>query len=459
MGEMDEPKAGLTPEQLARDDAAHLIHPLHSPVAHEQFGPVILRSGRGAVVTDVEGKEYIDGLSSLWNVNCGHGREELAQAAADQMARLAFCSSYAGLANEPAIRLAKKLSELAYPRLNAVFFASGGAEANESAFKLARSYWKLRGQPSKVKIIARRFAYHGVTIAAMSATGMPAYWPLFEPRAPGFLHIAPPYCYHCEFGKTPGACSLECATALEETILREGPETVAAFIAEPVQGAGGVIVPPDGYFPKIREICDRYGVLFIADEVITGFGRTGRMFALEHWGVEPDIMSFAKGVTSAYLPLGGIVISDEIAGLLRSLPPDQAWMHAYTYSGHPTCCAVGLKNVEIIEREGLAARAAEMGRRLLAGLQTLASLPAVGEVRGLGLMAAVELVANRQTHESYPAAAKVGPRALKAAADRGVLIRVRGDVLMVAPPLVVTETQLDRLVNVLGEAVEVATGS
>lgn len=456
---MPEPMAESASSDLVRDDAAHLIHPLHSPLAHEQLGPIILRSGHGATVTDIAGREYIDGLSSLWNVNCGHGRQELAQAAADQMARLGFCSSYAGLANEPAIRLATRLSELAYPRLNAVFFASGGAEANESAFKLARSYWKLRGQPQKTKIIARRFAYHGVTIATMSATGMPAYWPLFEPRAPGFVHVAPPYCYRCEFGKTPDACQLECAASLEEAILREGPDTVAAFIAEPVQGAGGVIVPPDAYFPAIRDICDRHGVLFVADEVITGFGRTGRMFALERWGVEPDIMAFAKGVTSAYLPLGGIIMSDEIASTLRSLPPDQAWMHAYTYSGHPTCCAVALRNLEIIESEGLVARAEEMGQRLLDGLRTLQNLPAVGEVRGLGLMAAVELVADRRTRESYPASARIGPRCLKAAAERGVLIRVRGDVLMMAPPLVIAGSEIDRLVNVVGEAIATTTAA
>lgn len=456
---MAESSVGKPTRELVEDDAAHLIHPLHNPALHEQMGPIVLESGHDSTVVDADGKEYLDGLSSLWNVNCGHGRVELARVAMEQMSRLAYCSSYTGLSNEPAIRLAAKLAEIAYPRLNAVFFASGGAEANESAFKLARSYWKLRGQPERTTIVARRFAYHGVTIATMSATGMSAYWPLFEPRAPGFLHVAAPYCYRCEFGKVPETCDLECAQDLEETIQREGSETVAAFIAEPVQGAGGVIVPPDGYFQRIREICDRHGVLFIADEVITGFGRTGRMFALDHWGVEPDVVSFAKGVTSAYLPLGGILISDAIAGVLRALPPDQAWMHAYTYSGHPTCCAVGLKNLEIIEKEGLVGRAATRGRRLIDGLGKLASLPAVGEVRGLGLMAAVELVADRSTREVYPASERVGPRVVKAAADRGLLVRARGDVLMVAPPLVIAETEVDRLVEALGESIAAVTSA
>ena len=446
-------------DELVQADRAHLIHPLHSVATHDSLGPLVLVRGQGVLVYDSAGREYVDGLSSLWNVNVGHGRAELGQAAAEQMSKLAFASAYVGMTNEPAVRLAERLASLAYPKLNTVFFASGGAEANESAFKLVRSYWKIKGKPGKVKIIARRFGYHGVTIAAMSATGIPAYWPLFEPRAPGFLHVAPPYCYRCELGKTPGNCAIDCADDLEAAILREGPETVAAFIAEPVQGAGGVIPPPAEYFPRVREVCDRHGVLFIADEVITGFGRTGRWFALDHWGVQPDVMSFAKGVTSAYIPLGGIIMSDEIADTIRSLPPDQAWMHAYTYSGHPTSCAVGLANLDIIEREGLVPRAAEMGKRLIDGLRTLEALPAVGEVRGLGLMAAVELVADKATRASYPASARVGTRVLKAAAERGVLLRVRGDVVMLAPPLVISAEQVDRVVDTVGAAIRAVTGS
>ena len=445
-------------EELVALDQAHLIHPLHSAGGHLASGPLVLVSGQGAVVRDIHGREYIDGLSQLWNVNVGHGRRELAEVAAAQMSQIAFASNYSGQANIPAIRLARKLVEISYPNMQAVFFASGGAESNESAFKLARSFWKMRGYADKVKIISRRWAYHGVTIGAMSATGMSSYWPQFEPRAPGFLQVAPPYCYRCELGKTPGHCPIDSAEDLEQTILREGPDTVAAFIAEPVQGAGGVIPPPDGYFAKVREVCDRHQVLFIADEVITGFGRTGKMFALDHWNVLPDIVSFAKGVTSAYIPLGGIIISKTIAEALRSLPPEQAWMHAYTYSGHAVACAVGLKNVEIIEREGLVQHAAEMGERLIKGLRTLVSLPSVGDVRGLGLMCAVELVADKASREAYPAASRVGPKVLAAGRERGVLYRNRGDVIEMAPPLVVTGDQIDRIVNVLGESIRSATG-
>jgi adenosylmethionine-8-amino-7-oxononanoate aminotransferase len=440
-------------DELNALDQQHLIHPLHSPGGHAAAGPVVLVSGQGAVVRDARGREYIDGLSQLWNVNVGHGRRELAEVAAEQMTQLAFASNYTGQANVPAIRLAAKLVEIAYPNLQAVFFTSGGAESNESAIKLVRAYWNGQGKPNKLKIISRRFAYHGVTTGALGATGLPTYHPQFGPGAPGFVQVAPPYCYRCELGLTPGHCPIDTAQDLEQAILREGPETVAAFIAEPVMGAGGVIPPPPEYFPGVREVCDRHQVLFIADEVITGFGRTGTMFALDHWNVVPDVMSFAKGVTSAYIPLGGIMVSKALAKWLGSLPADQPWMHAYTYSGHAVACAVGLRNVEIIEREGLVQRAAEMGARLLRGLQGLANEPGVGDVRGLGLMAAVELVKDKATRESYPTSARIGPRVLVEARNRGVLLRNRGDVICMAPPLVISADQIDRVVNVLGESI------
>jgi len=447
----------LALEELVAVDQAHLIHPLHNPAAHAAAGPVVLVSGQGAVLRDAHGKEYLDGLSQLWNVNVGHGRRELAEAAAEQISQIAFVSNYAGQSSVPTIQLARKLAEISYPNLESVFFTSGGAESNDSAFKLARSYWRAHGMPDKMKIISRRFGYHGVSIGAMGATGLPAYWPQFEPRSPGFVQVAPPYCYRCELGHTPGNCPIDTADDLEATILLEGADTVAAFIAEPVMGAGGVIPPPPEYFPRVREVCDRHNVLFIADEVITGFGRTGKMFGLEHWGVQPDIMSFAKGVTSAYIPLGGIMLTRKLAEWLRTLPPDQPWMHAYTYSGHAVACAVALKNIEIIEREGLVERAAEMGTRMIDGLRALESHPSVGEVRGLGMMAAVELVSDKSTRASYPASDKIGPKVLTAARERGVLLRNRGDVICMAPPLVTTAEQIDRIVDVVGTSIRVAT--
>jgi adenosylmethionine-8-amino-7-oxononanoate aminotransferase len=441
----------LTVEELQRLDHEHVIHPLHNP-GQTAAGPLVLVSGRGSLVRDADGREYIDGLSQLWNVNIGHGRGELAEAAADQMTRLAFASNYNGQANLPAIELAGRIVELAYPNMRSVYFTSGGAESNESAFKLARSYWKLQGRPTKTKVFSRRWAYHGVTIAAMSATGMASYHKQFEPLAPDFLQLEPPYWYRWEGSGTPEDCGAWAADQLEQAILREGPETVAAFIAEPVQGAGGVIPAPDGYFERIRQVCDRHDVLFIADEVITGYGRLGTWFGLERWGVEPDIVSFAKGVTSGYVPLGGIILGERVDAALRELPQGVAWMHAYTYSGHPTACAVGIANLRVIEREGLVERAALLGERLLRGLRTLASLPCVGDVRGLGLMAAIEVVADRATRRSFPEADGIGAKVLAAARQRGVMIRNRQDVLEMAPPFVTTEEQIDRIVEVVGES-------
>lgn len=435
-----------------QSDLAHLLHPLYHPSGHQS--PKIWVRGHGAIVIDIEGREYIDGLSGLWNVNVGHGRRELAEAAAEQMTTLAYCSAYTGSSNLPAINLAELLSQLMYPSINTFFFTSGGAEATETSFKTARYYWKLVGKPEKVKFIARMRGYHGVTMAAMSATGLPVYWPMFEPRVPGIVHIESPYPYRFVNPTPEISDGIAAANLLEETILREGPETVAAFIAEPVQGAGGVIVPQDDYFGRIRAICDKYEVLLIADEVITGFGRTGRWFALEHYGIEPDIVQFAKGITSGYVPLGGIGISDRIREAIHSAPPDKRYMHAYTYSGHPTCCAVALRNLRIIEEEGLVERAAVLGDRLLSGLKTLHALDGVGDVRGKGMMAAVELVANKATKQPYPAEANVGARVYQEMLKRGLFTRVLGDVILLAPPLVSTEEQIDQIVAIIGESLQ-----
>ncbi|MBI3007129.1 MAG: aspartate aminotransferase family protein [candidate division NC10 bacterium] len=440
---------------LAGWDKKYVLHGLHSPADGEEL--VVFEGGEGVLVRDAQGREYIDGLSGLWNVNLGHGRRELVEAAAEQMGKLAFCSTYSGQSNIPTIRLAARLEGLAYPRLKATFFTTSGADANEAAFKTARYYWRRKGQPEKVKVISRFHGYHGVTLAAMSATGIETYWRMFEPRVPNFAHVPAPYAYRFEGvrpGETVGAAA---ARALEEEILRQGPETVAAFIAEPVQGAGGVIVPPEDYFPRIRAICDAHQVLLIADEVITGFGRTGRWFGLTHWDVEPDIMTFAKGVTSGYLPLGGVMISDAIWAEFSRAAAEERWMHASTYSGHPVCCAVALRTLDIIEQEGLVERAAKLGRYLLDGLATLMDLDAVGEVRGLGLMAAVELTADRDSRKPFPADQKVGERVRKEAERRGLIHRVRGDVINLAPPFVITEGQVERVVAILRDAIRAGT--
>jgi len=440
-------------ELLARD-LAHLIHPLHSPSLHKN-AHVWVR-GEGARLFDADGKEYIDGLSGLWNVNVGHGRKELAQAAYDQMATLGYCSGYTGSSNLPAIELAERLSSWTYPSINRFFFTSGGGESSDSSFKTARYYWRLKGKAQKTKVISRQWGYHGVTLAAMSATGISSYWPMFEPRVPGFVHIPSPYPYRYQ---APAGVSqgIAAANELEKAILQEGPDTVGMFLAEPVQGAGGVIPPQDDYFPRIREICTKYEVLLVSDEVITGFGRTGTKFGLEHWGVEPDMIQFAKGITSGYFPLGGIGISDEIAKSMDAADP--VWMHAYTYSSHPVGCRVALANLDIIEREGLVGEAKRKGRKLLDGLAVaLAAHPHVGDVRGLGMMCAVEIVKDKATKEEFPAADKVGFRVHEETQKRGLYSRHRGDVFLLAPPLVTTDAEIDRIIQIMGESVPAVLG-
>lgn len=427
------------------------LHPLQHPKAHQD--PLVIERAEGVWLYTVDGRQILDGMAGLWNVDIGYGNRELAQAAFDQMTQLAFTSNFAGMTNIPASRLADKLSGYAYPKLKMTFFASGGSEANDTAFKTARYYWKRMGKPDKVKIIARRGAYHGITLATTFATGIERYHKMFGPPLPGFLHIVAPNPYRFEGDLRAGeSIGQAAARALEEAIQREGPDTVAAFIAEPVQGVGGVIVPPDDYFPRIREICDQYNVLFIADEVITGFGRTGEMFALRHWNVEPDILSFAKGITSGYQPLGGIQISDGIREAIESAPDTDSWMHGFTYSGHATACAVGLKNLEIMERENVAERSRRLGERLLTGLQSLKEFGIVGDVRGIGLLCGVEIVADKTSKQ--PDAAMAG-RAYKAALDRGLRSRaVGGNTLAFSPPLTITEDEVDEIVKRLGSALD-----
>jgi adenosylmethionine-8-amino-7-oxononanoate aminotransferase len=388
-------------------------------------------------------------MASLWNVNVGYGRAELADAAADQMKTLAFSSAYGGFGTAPSIELATRLAQLAPGDLDVTYFASGGAEANDTAYKIARLYWKLRGEPERVNIISRVRDYHGLTYGATSATGLANFWKGFEPLAPGFLHAPSPDPYRYSGEGSPGAAY---AKALEEVLLKAGPATVAAVIAEPVQGAGGVIVPPSDYFPLVREICNRHSVLLIADEVITGFGRTGKWFALEHWNVQADLMIFAKGVTSGYLPLSGVMLTSSVHDTLKSVKG--AFMHGFTYSGHPTACAVALRNLQILEDEHLVERAAERGAYMLDRMQRLRSHDIVGDVRGLGLVAGVELVRDRKTKELFDVSAGAARNVWLAALEQGVIVRpLGGDVLAISPPFVISEAQIDRIVEVLDGAI------
>ena len=440
---------------LLATDQRHLIHPLHHTAGHAN-GRIWVR-GEGSYLYDADGNRFIDGLSCLWNVSAGHGRRALAEAAFEQMNALAFSSSYAGGSNRPAIELAERLSTLAYPRINRFYFTCGGGESTDSNIKLARYYWKAKGKPGKIKVIGRQWGYHGVTFGAMCATGINSYWSDFGPLIPGFSHLPAPDPYHYPVPQDGSSQGIAAANELEKEILKQGAETVAMFIAEPVQGAGGVIVPPPDYFTRIREICDQYEVLLVSDEVITGFGRTGKMFGLEHYGVQPDLMQFAKSITSGALPLGGIGLSDEIAETITSRATP--WMHAYTYSGHPTACAVALATLDIVENEDLPGQAAVKGKAFLHNLhQALDGLSYVGNVRGKGMMVGVEIVADKPTKEWFDAGFGLGAKLTKALMDRGLYTRVRSEVICLAPPLTTEQSTLDEMVEIVRDAVVEVTG-
>ncbi|MBI4505846.1 MAG: aspartate aminotransferase family protein [Chloroflexi bacterium] len=437
-------------EELARQDVQHVVHPITPLAEHERSGPLIIAEGEGIYVRDAEGRRYIDTLAGLWNVNVGHGRGEIADAMAEQARRIAFAPMFWGRANVPSIELATKLAAIAPPGLTRIFYTSGGSESNETAIKMARYYFRVQGFENKYKVIARRRGYHGVSYGALSATGIPDYHRLFGPMAPGFLHIDPPYLYRESDPARRAALSR--AENLEQSILAEGPETVAAFIAEPIQGVGGVIVPPDEYFPAVRAICDRYNVLFIADEVITGYGRTGHWFGLNNWNVVPDIMSTAKGITSGYVPLGAVFVSEKLYGGIKA--SESVFMHGFTYNGHPVACAAALANLAIFEREGLVEHAAMLAPYFLGRLNELRRFRHVGDVRGCGLMAAIELVADAKTGEPFDAAKKVGATAAKTALRHGLLARAAGDILVFAPPLVIDERGVDELVDGLARTLD-----
>jgi adenosylmethionine-8-amino-7-oxononanoate aminotransferase len=442
--------APISNRAFIEKDQEHMIHPLHQNAGHAK-GKVWV-SGEGSYLTDADGHRFIDGMSCLWNVSLGHGRQELADAAYKQMSQLAYCSSYNGSSNGPAIELAERLAAICYPSINNFYFTSGGGEATDSNFKLARHYWKAMGKPEKTKVISRIWGYHGVTFAAMCATGIAPYWASFEPRIPGFSHIPSPDPYHYPQPEDGSSQGIAAANELEKEILKQGPDTVAMFIAEPVQGAGGVIVPQDDYFPRIREICDKYDVLFVSDEVITGFGRTGKMFGLEHYGVEPDLVQFAKSVTSGYIPLGGIGINNKIAEVIRS--SDKPWMHAYTYSGHPTTCAVGLATLDIIEKEDIVGQAASKGQYLLDQLHSeLDGHPHVGNIRGKGMMCGVELVENQAEKSWYAAEWGVGPKMTNAMISHGLVTRMRNEVICIAPPITSAESTINDLVTAVRKSV------
>lgn len=426
-----------TYSELIELDKKHFLHPT-SPIKQQQEkgATFIFDKGEGIYLKDIHGNKVIDGLSSLWNVNIGHGREELGKAAMEQMARLGFSSCFATFSHEPAIRLAAKIAELTPEGLNTIFFTSGGSESNDTAFKLVRHYWKIKGKPEKKKIISRKRSYHGVAMGATSATGLKPFRDFTTSLAPDFYYV-----------ESTGA-------ALRSFIESEGAETIAAFISEPIQGTGGVHLPPQNYFKEVREICDEYDILFIADEVITGFGRTGTYFGIEQFGVIPDLMSVAKGITSGYAPLGGVILSEKIHQDLIE-KTEGLFMHGYTYSGHPVSCAVALKNIDIIERESLVENSRVMGEEMLKGFKSLQQEHSiVGEVRALGLMGAIEIVKNKQTAQRFdkPISPLIVEESMKYGLIHRGVIYEGADTLIFAPPLVITKEEIHKMINILDKA-------
>ncbi|MFA1822782.1 aspartate aminotransferase family protein [Virgibacillus oceani] len=441
--------------ELVELDKKHFLHPTSSIQAQQQNGAgLVFTEGEGIYLKDMDGETYIDGMSSLWNVNIGHGRKELSNAASEQMSKLAFSSTFSGFSNEPAIRLSKKLADLAPESLNVSFFTSGGSEANDSAIKLIRHYWKVKGYPERKKVITRKRGYHGVSMGSTSATGIPEFHAMTTSLAPDFLYAPAPYIAKGPFTNEDLMAS---AQEVRNMIEAEGPNTIAAFMAEPIQGAGGIIVPPKEYFQEIRKICDEYGVIFIADEVITGFGRTGKMFGLENWNVVPDVMTLAKGISSGYVPLGAVMINDHIHEELVKYS-EGTLFHGFTYSGHPVGCAVGLKNIELIEQEKLVENADEMGKELTKGLKSLEEKHwSVGRVRNVGLLGAFELLADPEKNMRFDASQGIAGKVVQECLKRKLIVRpvtYEGtDIIAIAPPLTITKEEVEKIITIFDEAV------
>lgn len=439
-------------------DLQHLIHPLTDHSVLPQARPLVISQGEDCELVTEDGRRLIDGMAGLWTVNLGHGRQELIEAAVEQLRSLPYVSTFGGVSSRPAIELAEKIAGLAPPGLSGVFFVSGGSEANETAIKLARRHWVRDGQPEKSIVLAHERGYHGLTGVTTTATRLRPYHEDFGVGAPDIHEVPAPYPYRCPAGTPcePESCPVCQGEALEQRIAELGAERIAAVIVEPVFGSGGVIVPPPGYLRRLREICDRHRLLLIVDEVITGFGRTGTWFACEHEEVVPDLITFAKGVTSGYVPLGGVIVSDVLWDELRE--PDAepgVLMHGFTHSGHPVACAVALANIATIEREDLLARVRELSATMARQLAPLAEHPEVGEVRQARLMAGIELVADKATRERWPVQAARGRQVAAEARERGLLTRgLLDDVLCLAPPFTISEEKMGQAVEILAESIE-----
>ena len=412
-------------DRLSELDRRHVIHP-HAVIG-EPRPPVVFTRGEGALLWDADGNEYVDGTGGLWMCPVGHGRRELAELARRQMETLEYYASFWDFANEPSIALAERLAEIAPPGLDRVFFTSGGSEGIETALKLARLAWHAQGETARTVVLTRKLGYHGVSYGALAATGIPPLREGFGPLDADVAFLTAPFPYR---GTTTDALVEE----LEATIGEIGAQRIAAFVGEPVIGVGGMVPPHEDYWPRIEEVLRRHDILFVLDEVVTGYGRTGTWFAAEHWGgLRPDVVVTAKALTSGYFPLGAVLVGERVAEMLRGQP----FRHGFTYNAHPTGCAVALENLAIIEREGLLERARELGEHLHASLRALEELPTVGEARGFGLMAGLEVLVED--------AGELSDRIR----DAGVIVRATGQKIVMSPPFTIERAQIDRIVEIL----------
>jgi 4-aminobutyrate--pyruvate transaminase len=442
---------------LAVRDIETVVHPYTNLATLRDTGPMVIERGQGVFVYDTEGKGYIEAMAGLWCVSLGYGNEELVETAAAQMRKLSFSHLFGAKSHDPAIELAEKLKEIAPVPISKVFFCSSGSEANDTQVKLVWYMNNALGRPAKKKIISRLKGYHGVTVASASLTGLPNNHIDFDLPIANILHTSCPHHYRfAQPGESEEDFSTRMAAELEEMILREGPDTVAAFIAEPVMGAGGVIVPPKTYFEKIMAVCNRYDVLMIGDEVISAFGRLGAMFGSPVVGYRPHTLSIAKALSSAYVPIAAVMISDSMyEALLTESRKIGTFGHGFTYSGHPVAAAVAVKTLEIYQRDRIIEAAAAKAPQFQSRLKALADHPLVGEARGLGLVGAVELVADKTSRRSFEAARGVGGRCVAFAQEEGLIVRaVGGDSLTLCPPLVISPQEIDELFDRLGRALD-----
>ena len=436
---------------LQEIDARYHLHPFTNHDEMHARGTHIIVSGEGVYVQDSTGRKLLDGLAGLWCVNVGYGRTELIDAITSQLRQLCFYPSFFNSTTEPAIRLAERLASLAPERLNHSIFCNSGSEANETALKIIRGYWKLKGKPQRTKILSRTFSYHGVTLATTSMTGLPGCYEPFGLPLPGFIHVPGPHAYAANQEHDPAAYGKWCVEETARIIEREGAETIGAMFVEPVQGAGGVIPPPAGYLPALREMLREKGILFVADEVISGFGRLGDWFASGMWKLDPDLMTLAKGLTSGYLPLGATMVSDEIADTVLH---SGYFAHGFTYSGHPTACAAGLANLNVLEDDGLITRVrADVGPYFQEKLRAFRDHPAVGDIRGVNLIGALELIP-RGGKAALTPTSLLGVKAAALVREEGVIVRGIRDLVAVSPPLTITRGEIDEMFAGVSKALD-----